>query len=146
MAKVLIAYASRAGHTEKIANYVAEGVRFTGNEVEVKKISDVKEAGDLAGYDAYIFGSPTYHRNMTGGMQQFLFKAEQAGLAGKLAGAFGSYTHSGDAPGIIFDTMQYVFKMKPAELGSMNLLEDQVDTPDGIKAGQDYGKSVAEEL
>ncbi len=146
MAKVLIAYASRAGHTEKIAGFIAEGVRFTGNEAEVKKISDIKEPADLQGYDAYIFGSPTYHRNMTGGMQQFLFKAEQAGLAGKLAGAFGSYTHSGDAPGIIFDTMQYVFKMKPAELGSMNLVEDQIDTPDGIKAGQDYGKAVAEEL
>ncbi|MCF8034341.1 MAG: flavodoxin domain-containing protein [Desulfarculaceae bacterium] len=146
MAKVLIAYASRAGHTEKIANYVAEGVRFTGNDVELKKIGDVKDAEDLKGYDAYIFGSPTYHRNMTGGMQQFLFKAEQAGLAGKLAGAFGSYTHSGDAPGIIFDTMQYVFKMKPSELGSMNLVEDQIETPDGIKAGQDYGKAVAEEL
>ena len=146
MAKVLIAYASRAGHTESIAGYIAEGVRFTGNEVEVKKIGEIKEPADLQGYDAYILGSPTYHRNMTGGMQQFLFKAEQAGLAGKLAGAFGSYTHSGDAPGIIFDTMQYVFKMKPAELGSMNLLEDQIDTPDGIKAGQDYGKGVAEEL
>lgn len=146
MAKVLVAYASRTGKTEMIANHVAEGVRFTGNEVEVKKISDIKDGSELAGYDAYIFGSPTYHRNMTGGMQQFLFKAEKAGLAGKLAGAFGSYTHSGDAPGIIFDTMEHVFKMKPAELGSMNLLEDQVSTPDGIKAGQDYGKGVAEEL
>lgn len=146
MAKVLVAYASRTGKTEMIANYIAEGVRFTGNEVEVKKISDIKDGAELDGYDAYIFGSPTYHRNMTGGMQQFLFKAENAGLAGKLAGAFGSYTHSGDAPGIIFDTMQHVFKMKPAELGSMNLLEDQVNTPDGIKAGQDYGRGVAEEL
>ncbi|MCB2228771.1 MAG: flavodoxin domain-containing protein [Desulfarculaceae bacterium] len=146
MAKVLIAYASRAGHTEKIAGYVAEGVRFTGAEAVVKPITEIKDAEELKGYDAYIFGSPTYHRNMTGGMQQFLFKAEQAGLGGKLAGSFGSYTHSGDAPGIIFDTMQYVFKMKPAELGSMNLVEDMIDTPDGIKAGQDYGKGVAEEL
>ncbi|BEQ17036.1 flavodoxin domain-containing protein [Desulfoferula mesophila] len=146
MAKVLIAYASRTGKTETIANYIAEGVRFTGNEVEVKKISDIKDGAELAGYDGYIFGSPTYHRNMTGGMQQFLFKAENAGLAGKLAGAFGSYTHSGDAPGIIMDTMTHVFKMKPAELGSMNLLEDQVNTPDGIKAGQDYGRTVAGEL
>lgn len=146
MAKVLIAYASRAGHTAKMADYLAEGVRFTGNEVEVKPITEIKDAEDLKGYDAYLFGSPTYHRNMTGGMQQFLFKAEQAGLAGKLAGAFGSYTHSGDAPGIIFDTMQYVFKMKPAELGSMNLVEDTIETPDGIKACQDYGKGVVEEL
>ena len=82
MAKVLIAYSSRAGHTAKLAEYIAEGVRFTGNEVEVKKISEIKDPAELQGYDAYIFGSPTYHRNMTGGMQQFLFKAEQADLAG----------------------------------------------------------------
>jgi flavodoxin len=28
--KVLIAYDSRTGHTEKMAEYVSEGVRFSG--------------------------------------------------------------------------------------------------------------------
>lgn len=32
--KVLIAYVSRTGHTEKMANYIAEGVRFAGHEPE----------------------------------------------------------------------------------------------------------------
>ena len=36
--KVLIAYDSRTGHTEKMAEYMAEGVRFPGHEVETKKI------------------------------------------------------------------------------------------------------------
>jgi NAD(P)H dehydrogenase (quinone) len=146
MGKVLVAYASRTGNTEKIANSIAEGVRFTGNEAILKNITEIKDAADLGGYDAYIFGSPTYHRNMTGGMQQFLFKAENANLLGKIGGAFGSYTHSGDAPGIIFDTMKYVFKMDVTELGGMNVLEKDVDTQDGLKAGQDYGKAVAEKL
>ena len=35
MKKVLVAYYSRTGLTEKMAGFVAEGVRFSGNEAEV---------------------------------------------------------------------------------------------------------------
>ncbi len=121
--KVLIAYISLSGTTEKMAEYIAEGVRFSGQQVVVKKISEIKSANDLADYDGYIFGSPTYHRDMAEPMKTFLFLAKKANLEGKLAGAFGSYTHSGDAPAIIFDTMQYVYKMGPFELGALNLKE-----------------------
>ena len=37
MKKVLIAYYSRTGMTEKMAEAVAEGVRFSGNGADVKK-------------------------------------------------------------------------------------------------------------
>ena len=141
MKKVLIVYFSLTGKTEKMAEYVAEGVRFSGCQATSKKISEIKNAGDLAGYDGYIFGSPTYHRDMAEPMKTFLFLARKAGLEGKLAGAFGSYTHSGDAPAIIFDTMQYVYKMQPFELGSFNLKEAIVETSEGMRACQDYGKA-----
>jgi len=146
MKKVLIAYGSRTGNTEKMAEYMAEGVRFSGNDVEVRKITELKKAEELQGYDAYIFGSPTYHRDMMGTMKTFLFLAEKAGLEGKIGGAFGSYTHSGDAPGIILDTMQYVFKMAPSNLGSLRIKEAVIGTPDGMKACQDYGRSLGEQL
>ncbi len=71
--KVLLAFDSRTGHTEKMAGYMAEGVRFSGHEVVTKKISEFKNEAALQGYDAYIFGSPTYHRDMTQGMKTFLF-------------------------------------------------------------------------
>ena len=146
MAKVLIAYASITGNTEKMAQYIAEGVRFSGGEAMVKNISGIKQSGDLEGYDGYIFGSPTYHRDMAGNMKTFLFMAKKANLEGKLAGAFGSYTHSGDAPTLIMETMEYVFKMEPFELGSFNMKEAVIDTPDGIKACQDYGKNFSQKL
>ena len=147
MQKVLIAYISLAGHTKQMAGYIAEGLRLTGAcEVELKLITDVKTEKDLAGYDAYIFGSPTYHRTMPPIMESFLFLAKKAGLAGKAGGAFGSYTHSGDAPLFIFDTMEHVFKMRMTTLGSFKLVEDVIDTPDGVRACQDYGKSVAQLL
>lgn len=145
MSKILIAFDSRTGHTEKMANYIAEGIRIAGGQTDVKKISALKSEEDLQGYDAYAFGSPTYHRDMIGTMKTWLFMVQKADLAGKLAGAFGSYTHSGDAPGLVADTMQYVFKMNLISLGSFNQLEDQIDTPDGIKACQDYGKALVEQ-
>ena len=146
MKKVLIAYGSRTGNTEKMAEYIAEGVRFSGNDVELRKITELKKAEELQGYDAYIFGSPTYHRDMMGTMKTFLFLAEKAGLEGKIGGAFGSYTHSGDAPGIILDTMQYVFKMAISDLGSLRIKEAVIGTPDATKACQDYGRSIGAQL
>jgi len=121
MKKVLIAYDSRTGKTEKMAESIAEGIRMTGHEAELKKITQIKSEAELQGYDAYVFGSPTYHRDMIGTMKTFLFLAQKANLGGKLGGAFGSYTHSGDAPAIIFDTMEHVFKMKMSTLGSFNI-------------------------
>jgi flavodoxin len=144
--KVLIAYFSLSGKTEKMAEYIAEGVRFSGQQAVAKKISYIKSANDLADYDGYVFGSPTYHRDMAEPMKTFLFLAKKAELEGKLAGAFGSYTHSGDAPAIIFDTMQYVYKMEPFELGSFNLKEAVVETSEGMRSCQDYGRVFGEKL
>jgi len=146
MKKVLVVYFSLTGKTKKMADYIAEGVRFSGQEAVTKRTADIRTVDDLAGYDGYIFGSPTYHRDMAGPMKNFLFLAAKAGLGGTLAGAFGSYTHSGDAPALIFDTMQYVYKMRPLELGSFNLREAIVDTADGMRACQDYGRVFGEKL
>jgi flavorubredoxin len=146
MKKVLIAYDSRTGKTQEMAEYIAEGVRISGNEAEVRKITAIKNEKELQGYDGYIFGSPTYHRDMIGSMKMFLFLVQGANPAGKTGGAFGSYTHSGDAPKLIFDTMENVFKMDMVNLGSFNLLEHKVGTTEGLRACQAYGKAFGEQL
>ena len=43
---------------------------------------------------------------------------------------------------MIFDTMQHVFKMDMVDLGPLSLKEAIIETGEGIKAGQDYGKAV----
>jgi flavodoxin len=144
--KVLIAYFSLMGHTETMAGYIAEGVRFSGNQAETKKMSSIKSAADLDGYDGYIFGSPTYHLDAAEPVKTFLFLAVKAALEGKLAGAFGPYTHTGNAPGIVFDTMRYVYKMTPFELGSFKMVEKEVSTREGMRACQDYGRVFGEKL
>lgn len=59
MKKALIAYDSRTGKTEKMAEYIAEGIRISGNEAVLKKTTAIKSEKDLQGYDGYVFGSPT---------------------------------------------------------------------------------------
>ena len=146
MKKILVAYDSRTGKTQQMAEYIAEGVRIAGQDVEVKKITEIKNEVELAGYQGCIVGSPTYHRDMIGTMKTFLFLAQKADLAGKVGGAFGSYTHSGDAPKLIFDTMEHVFKMNMTSLGSFNLLEHLVGSAEGRRACQDYGRVIGEEV
>lgn len=146
MHKVLVAYISRTGMTEKMANFIAEGIRMSGHEAVVKKTAQISKETDLQAFDGYILGCPTYHRDMTAGMKNFLFRMEKARLTGKIGGAFCAFTHSGESGPMIFDTMQHVFKMDTVDLGSLNLKEQVIDTQEGIKACQDYGKAVAEKL
>jgi flavodoxin len=146
MKKVLVAYVSLTGRTKKMAEYLAEGVRFAGHEAVVRPTSELKTVEDLTGYDGYIFGSPTYHRDLAGPMKNFLFLAKGADLKGKLGGAFGSYTHSGDAPGMIFETMEYVYGMEPFSLRSLNLKEELVGAQEGMRACHDYGRAFGEKL
>ena len=135
MKKVLIAYASRTGNTKKMAEYIAEGIRFSGNEAIISKISDLKETKDIAGFDGFVLGCPTYHRDMTGGMKSFLFIAEKANLLGKMGGAFGPYTHSGESASMLFDTMNYVFKMDMVDMGALSLKDSVLETDEGLKDG-----------
>lgn len=146
MKKVLVAYVSLTGRTQKMAEYIAEGVRFAGQQAVTKKTTEIETVEDLAGYDGYIFGSPTYHRDMAGPMKNFLFLAKGADLEGKLAGAFGPYTHSGEAPAMIFETMEYVYRMEPFNLGSFSLKEDLVGNQEGMRACHDYGRTFGERL
>ena len=146
MKKVLIGYYSRTGMTEKMAEYLAEGVRFTGNEADLKKISELKNEKDFQGYDGYMFGCPTYHKDITENFKTFLFLAQKAKLEAKPRGAFGSHTHSGESAGIIFDTMEHVFNMNMTSLGPLSLKESQIVTREGMGACQDYAKDFSKKL
>jgi flavorubredoxin len=143
MAKAIIVYATRTGETEKIGNLIAEGIRFGGHEAVVMKVTDIKKADDLKGYDALVFGSPTYHGEMMQAMKTLLFLAEKAELEGKVGGAFGAFGWSGEVPERIFQTMKNIFHMTmvsvPLQLKSANL-------GGGMTMAQDYGREIAGKL
>ncbi|MCK4767165.1 MAG: FprA family A-type flavoprotein [Desulfobacula sp.] len=139
MGKVLIVYASRSNETKGIAELIAEGVRISGHEVDIKKTSQIKSEEDLKGYDGYAFGSATYHGEMITSMKQILFIAERAELKDKPGGSFGAYGWSGEAPGRIFETMEHIYGMKMVS-GPLMLKASWVGG--GLKAAQEYGKNI----
>jgi flavorubredoxin len=143
MAKALIVCATRTGETMQIGNLIAEGLRFSAVEAEVKDVKDIKKESDLEGYDAVVLGSATYHGDMMQGMKTMLFMAEKAGLEGKIGGAFGAFGWSGEAPNRIFDTMKNIFKM---DMVSAPLLLKSSSLGGGLQMAQDYGKEIAKKL
>ena len=143
MGTILVVYSSRVDETKGIAELIAEGVRQSGHQVQVKTANQIKTEEDLAGFDAYVFGSPTYHGEMLPPMKQVLFMAERAKLEGKPGGAFGAYGWDGQANKRIFDTMTYIFKMKMA---SAPLMIKASWVEDGVETAQAYGKEIAEML
>ena len=114
MCKVLIVHYSMYGHTCKMAEAVAEGVReVEGCEALIKRVPEtlpnevlekmgaleaqkgmahipVATVEDLADADAAIFGTPTRFGNMCGQMRQFLDATGELWLKGTLVGKVGS--------------------------------------------------------
>jgi NAD(P)H dehydrogenase (quinone) len=77
---VLVTYHSVTGHTEKMAQGVAEGAKsVSGASVVVKRVGEVTEA-DLLSCDALIVGSPVYFGNMSGEVKTFFDNWSKFGL------------------------------------------------------------------
>ncbi|MBO6609387.1 NAD(P)H:quinone oxidoreductase [Altererythrobacter sp.] len=110
MTKVLILYYSSYGHIEAMADAIAEGAASVdGTEVVIKRVpelvpDDVAAAsgvkldqvapiatpGELAEYDAIIFGTPTRFGNMAAQMRNFLDQTGPLWFEKKLVGKVGS--------------------------------------------------------
>jgi flavorubredoxin len=143
MAKALVVFTTRTGDTKDIADLIAEGVRMRGAEADVVNSTQIKKEEELAGYDAYVFGSATYHGEMMQGMKTLLFLAEKANLEGKIGASFGAFGWSGEAPDRIYDTMKNIFKM---EMVSGPLRLKSASLGGGTTMAQDYGKDIGKKL
>ena len=109
MTKVLVLYYSSYGHVDALAHAVADGVRTVdGATVAVKQVPEtvpeevraragfkdfdapVATVGELADYDAIIFGTPTRFGGMAGQMKQFIDQAGGLWAANALVGKIGA--------------------------------------------------------
>ena len=109
MTKILVLYYSSYGHVETMAEAVAEGAREAGAEVTIKRVPElvpddvarqshfkldqaapVAAPGELADYDAIVFGTPTRFGNMAAQMRNFLDQTGKLWMNGSLIGKVGS--------------------------------------------------------
>ena len=97
MAKMLICYYSRSGHTEHMAEEVAQGARkVDGVEVDARPVAQV-QARELLDFDAIVIGSPTYYGLMAAELKKLLEDSVSfhGKLDGKAGGAFASSANVG---------------------------------------------------
>jgi NAD(P)H dehydrogenase (quinone) len=110
MTKILVLYYSTYGHIETMAAAIAEGARAVeGVAVTIKRVPElmppdvakkhgakldqaapVATPGELADYDAIIFGTPTRFGNMAAQMRNFLDQTGGLWAKGALVGKVGS--------------------------------------------------------
>lgn len=96
MVKILIAYSSFSGNTERLALAIKEGVEASGCMAILKRASKVTE-DDFKSADGIIAGSPTYFGNMSGELKdmfdRFVSLRRQGGMEGKIGAAFTTSGH-----------------------------------------------------
>ena len=72
---VLVAYATRYGSTQAVAEQIAETLRESGFEVTLRS---VEEVGSLEGYRAVVLGAPLYIGRWLKGARRFLQQHQEA--------------------------------------------------------------------
>lgn len=166
MAKVLVLYHSFYGHIEAMANAVAQGAReVAGAQVDVKRVPEtvpeeafrksggkadqsapVAQPGELANYDAIIFGTPTRFGNMTGQMRTFLDQTGGLWATGALVGKVGSVfassgtQHGGQESTIL--TFHPTLLHHGMVIVGLPYAEQRQTGLDEIKGGSPYGAST----
>jgi NAD(P)H dehydrogenase (quinone) len=91
MAKAVVIYYSQTGNTQKMAEFIYEGLKKENVDVDLKKVEDIR-LNDLLKYDAIIIGSPTYYGTMAYPIKKLLDDSVEfhGCLDGKVGAAFSS--------------------------------------------------------
>ncbi len=92
--KILVAYYSKTGNTEKLAYHVAMGAREAGGDVVLKSIEKVTRE-DLIAANGIIIGSPVYFGLMAAPVKEFFdkFVALRKKMENKVGAAFATSAH-----------------------------------------------------
>ncbi|HMA54442.1 MAG TPA: flavodoxin domain-containing protein [Acidobacteriota bacterium] len=96
MAKGIVIYYSRSGHTKEMAEIIAGSMTEAGVPTDCASVATVK-ADDLLRYDAIVVGSPTYYGHMAGPIKQLFDETVRfhGRLDGKVGAAFSSAANIG---------------------------------------------------
>jgi len=166
VAKVLVLYYSSYGHTEQMADAVADGARGEGATVDIRRVAEtapdkvVESAGfktdtahpviegpdALADYDAIVVGTPTRYGRMASQMAAFWDTTgglwAKGALNGKVGAAFVSTaTQHGGQETTAFSVLTNLLHMGMTVVGLDYGYQGQM-TLDGVHGGSAYGAST----
>ncbi|MGB3341033.1 MAG: NAD(P)H-dependent oxidoreductase [bacterium] len=149
--KILIGYYSKTGHTKKMAEAIAEGIKKENVTAEIKKIKDIS-VDELLEFEAIIFGSPTYYGVMAADLKKLLDESvkHHGKLSGKIGGAFStSGMMGGGGETTILSILQALLVHGMIIIGDARMQHYgplAIGEPDGnaIDTCQKYGQKIAE--
>lgn len=102
MKKIAVVYHSGYGHTQVLAQNIAQGINESGVVAELYSVTDLSsELQELKDFDGIVFGSPTYMGAVSAPFKEFMDRSSkiwsEKGWKNKLATGFtNSYSLSGD--------------------------------------------------
>lgn len=143
--KVVVAYETMWGSTEKMARRIVEGITSEGVEVKLFNVATSDRTDIItAMLDAKIFliGSSTHDNGMLPNMAGFLEFLKGLKPKDRAAAAFGSYGWAGGAVRSIEDTI----KEAGIELTNPGLSVKYVPDESEMKSCYEYGKVIARKV
>ncbi len=96
MSKVLITYYTRTGNTQAMAEIIADKIKNSGHDVDLKPVADVN-VDSLIDYDGIVMGTPVYYGSMASEIKKLIDDSVKfhRKLDGKIGGAFSSAANVG---------------------------------------------------
>lgn len=143
--KVVMAYETMWGSTEKMARKIVEGISDSGVEVKLFDLASsdrtevIKEMLDAKGF---IFGSSTHDNDMLTNIAGFLEFLKGLSPKGRSACVFGSYGWAGGAVKNIED----ILKESSVDLTQPSLSVKYAPSEEEIKRCYEYGREFAAKL
>jgi NADH oxidase (H2O-forming) len=107
---ILVTYVSAYGYTKRMAELITEGIceneamNVTVRDIENMQLGDLET--DVVMADAILVGSPTINQNTLLPVYKLFSVINPLRDKSKVAGSFGSYGWSGEAPRIIGETLR----------------------------------------
>lgn len=144
--RVLITYVSAYGYTAEMARLIAAGASKTENlEVEVLDI-ETADIGlidsKIAIADGIIVGSPTINQNTLLPVYNLMAVVSPLRDRGKLAGSFGSYGWSGEAPSMIAEMLKNLKLKYFEEPAAFKFVPEDGKDKTLIEYGERFGKAL----
>lgn len=143
--KALVVYDTMWGSTEKMAQYITDGLRQSG--VEVKQMSmhsshRSEVAKELLDSSALVIGSPVLNSGIFPAMADVLCYLKGLKKKNLIGGAFGSY---GWNPAPIKELEQILQTMNVMQVGPA-VSSKFAPTEEVLKACQEYGRTIGQKL
>lgn len=147
--RVLVAYVSAYGFTGQAAELIAEGIRsedgFITDVADIEHIAATELDLKISSADAILAGSPTINQNTLLPIYTLFALINPLRDRGKVAGAFGSYGWSGEAPKIILDNFRNLKLKTFDETAGFKFAPGGDKKESLIEFGKKFARKVEEE-